>query len=220
MIICPKCGRENEEGSEFCQYCGAALEPQEKTKRNENQIESQGRMIPSPSFLEGEKVLGEFKASFWDIGLVGFILRYRERIVVTTRRIFHFSRGITGERLKFLFLRDVAAVEAGSRFSMTKFLVGIGLLIFGIFAMHGSSGSNYYGYSYSYSSYGMPWYIRLLIILVGLFLIWIARKKAFAVTTQDVKNSIVFSFSKMKKEQAKHFIDIVSQASENLNSRK
>ena len=217
MIICPKCGRENEEGSKFCEYCGAVLEPKGKSEEKKNQIESQGRMIPSPSFLDDEKILGELRASFWDIGFIAFVLRYKERIVVTTHRIFHFSRRKTGEHLKSLFLRDVAAIEIGSRFNMAKFLVGIGLLIFGIFAIHGSSGSNYSGYGYSY---GMPWYIRLIVILIALFLIWTAKKKVFAVTTQDIKNSIVFSFSKMKKEQAKHFIDIVSRASEKLNSEK
>jgi len=38
MATCPKCGREIEEGSYFCKFCGAALEPSSKMSSNSSEL--------------------------------------------------------------------------------------------------------------------------------------------------------------------------------------
>ena len=35
-MFCQKCGKENEDGSQFCLYCGAALVPSNNTELNNN----------------------------------------------------------------------------------------------------------------------------------------------------------------------------------------
>lgn len=35
-MFCQKCGKENEDGSQFCLYCGAALVPSNNTALNNN----------------------------------------------------------------------------------------------------------------------------------------------------------------------------------------
>ena len=208
-MICPNCGKENEENNKFCISCGTDLNSKETAKSNREQIEFHGRMTPSPAFLEGERVLSEFRASFWDLGLMGYILRYKERIVITTHRIFQFSQRVTGESLNCLLLRKIESIEIGSKFNIRQFLIGITLLMFGIFAMHESS----YGYD-------MPWYIRLLVIAIAIVLLLTAKRKILRVTASDVKNLIALPFIRMKKEDAKRFIDLISKSTEDLNSSK
>ena len=209
-MICPNCGRENEEGSKFCIECGGDLTSKEISDEKRNKIELGGRRISSPDLLEKEKVLGEFRASFWDLGIVGFILRYKDKIIITTHRVLYFSRRVFGEYLKYLFLRKVANVEIGSKFNLIQFLIGVALLIFGIFGLHARC------YGYGICTGGMPWYIRLVIILIAAILILMARKKILAVTTDDIKNVIAFPFIRMKKEETKRFIDLISKAREEL----
>ena len=198
MIICPNCSQENKGGSKFCITCGKDLTKELKIEKD--QIELKGAIIPSPALLENEKVLGEFSASFWDAGIIGSILRYKEKIIVTTHRIFYYSTRITGERLRLLFIEKAEGVKIESIYRVGFLLIGAGVLLLSIFAPQPSSKVGMFGQAVT--SDGMPWYGRLFGIFIAVILILLARKTALIVATGNEKDSIELSITHLKKREA------------------
>lgn len=45
------------------------------------QITFEGGLVPSPALFEGERLLGTIEAGLWDIGLIGFLLKYQSERV-------------------------------------------------------------------------------------------------------------------------------------------
>lgn len=210
MVTCSNCDKENDPGSKFCIDCGQDLAVKTPLAAGDKkQIELGSKMIGAPVLLEGERVLAEFKASLWDLGLFGYLLGSRERIVITTHRVFHFSGRLTGEVVKSLFLRSVEAVAVVNSWNLVKAGIGAAMVLFGIFVPSEDNAG--------YGELGLDWFLKLLIIAFGAFLIFLANTKVIKVVGGSSKNAIAYPFKRMKKEDLRRFVDLVSKSAEMLN---
>lgn len=198
-MFCPECGKTIEEGVAFCPECGRRV-GSELTEKP--QVTFEGGLVPSPKLLEGEEVLGSFEAGFWDIGLIGVLLRHKERLVVTTNRLFQFSRRLTSANLKSLELSKVESIYVGSKFKIVQSFIGIIFLLAAIFVPR-----------------GLPWWGRLMAILIGAIILFTARKKVLEVSCGDRRNSVSLPLTRIKTEESKRFIDLISEAIRNIERK-
>jgi hypothetical protein len=167
------------------------------------QIIFEGRLVPSPALLEDERMLGTIEAKFWDIGLIGFLLRHKERLVITTHRIFQFSRQLTSGSLHCLELAKVESIYIGGRFKWLQFLIGLVCVIAPMLAFE--------SYFLFLSLFG-----ALNGLAIGLPLMFFARQKELRVRGSDAKNMISLPLRRIKVEESKCFIDLVCGAIRNI----
>jgi hypothetical protein len=167
------------------------------------QIIFEGRLVPSPALLEDERVLGTIEAKFWDIGLIGFLLRHKERLVITTHRLFQFSRQLTSGSLHCLELAKVESIYIGGRFKWLQFLIGLACAIAPMLAFESE-----------------VLILSLIGVLnglaIGLPLMFFARQKELRVRGSDAKNMISLPLRRIKIEESKCFIDLVCGAIQNM----
>lgn len=168
-----------------------------ETKGVTRQVTFEGGLLPSPVLFEGERILGTINAGFWDIGLLGFLLRHQERLVVTTHRIFQFSRKLASGSLRSLELSKVEAVDVGSKFYPMQFLLGLIIFWAGIF-------------------YGYPLLLKLVAAVIGGLIMHAARKKVFHVAASGSRNAVTLPLTRIKVGESKSFIDLVCGAMRNL----
>lgn len=179
-------------------------------------------LSPEPELLQGEKVITSFEAGLWDIGLFGFILRQKERLIVTSHRVFRLSRNFLGSDLVSLDLRSVELVKVGSWLKLWRFLIGVVLLIgiffSAIFAASPYGYDSYGGYSSSSGSSGFHFDGgKLVVTAIGIILLITAREKGLMVATgNDRFGSILMVLKGLKKEDSKRFIDSISKAKQEL----
>lgn len=210
MVTCSNCDKENDQGSKFCIDCGQDLTTKVSLPvGDKKQIELGSKMIGAPVLLEGERVLAEFKASLWDLGLFGYLLGSRERVTITTHRVFHFSGRFTGEVVRSLFLRAVESVTIVNSWNLIKIAIGAVLVLTGIFAPTEENAS--------FGEFGLSWFYKLLLVAIGAFIIFMANTKVIKVVGGSSKNAIAYPFKRMKKEELRRFFDLVSKSSEQLN---
>jgi len=173
-------------------------------KRTSNrQITFEGGLVPSPALFEDERLLGTIEAKFWDIGLIGFLLRHKERLVITTHRIFQFSRQLTSGSLHCLELAKAESVYIGGRFKWLQFLIGLACVIAPMLAFE--------RYFLVLSLVGV-----INGLAIGLALMFFARQKELRVTGSDAKNVIRLPLRRLKVEESKAFIDLVCGAIRNM----
>ncbi len=167
------------------------------------QIIFEGRLVPSPALLEDERMLGTIEAKCWDIGLIGFLLRHKERLVITTHRLFQFSRQLTSGSLHCLELAKVESIYIGGRFKWLQFLIGLVCVIAPLLAFE--------SYFLVLSIVGV-----LNGLAIGLPLMFFARQKELRVRGSDAKNMISLPLRRIKVEESKCFIDLICGAIKNI----
>lgn len=171
------------------------------------QISFEDGLVPSPALIGDERLLATIEAKFWDIGLIGFLLRRRERVVVTTHRIFQFSRKLTSAELKCLEFAKVEFIGVGGWFSLKQF-------IFGHVATLGSMFTFYIlprGYNNDLPLAPLPF------AAIGIINMILCRDKVLRVSGGG-QNSITLPLRRVKVEESKAFIDLVSSAIRNLDN--
>lgn len=172
-----------------------------ETKSATRQISFEGGLVPSPALIGDERLLGSIEAKFWDLGLIGFLLRHKERIVITTHRIFQFSRTLTSAELKCLEFAKVEFIGIGGRFNWKQFLFGL-VVTLG-----------------SLSPYVLPHvYFRLLFAALGVIIIILCRDKVLRISCGENQNAINLPLRRIKVEESKAFIDLVASAIRNLGN--
>jgi len=160
------------------------------------QVTFEGHLVPSPALFDGERVLGTIEAGLWDIGLIGFLLRHKERLVVTNYRIFQFSRKLTSGSLRCVELSKVRVIDIGSKFYVVQTLTGIAILCSAVYAADG-------------------FLMKLLGLAVGGLILFLARTKVFRVSAGD---AVILPLKRLKIEESKIFIDLVCGAIRNIES--
>lgn len=174
-----------------------------ETKSATRQISFEGGLVPSPALIGDERLLATIEAKFWDIGLIGFLLRHQERLVITTHRIFQFSRQLTSANLHCLDLAKAESVYVGGRFKWLQFLIGLVCVIAPILAFE--------SYVLILSLVGV-----LNGLAIGLPLMFFARQKELRVAGSDAKNMISLPLRRIKVEESKCFIDLICGAIRNI----
>ncbi|MGH7599034.1 MAG: hypothetical protein ACREOI_21980 [bacterium] len=164
---------------------------------------------PSPELFASERILGIIEASLGDIGLLGFLLRRQERLVVTTHRIFQYSTTFASANLRSLELAKVETIEAGSKFNVVQLVAGLVLLAGAVFLL-----SN----AVFQPSQKMLFIITsLLSALAGSFAIMTAAQKVLQVSCSGLQNSIRLPVVRLGASESKSFVDLVSGAVRNLH---
>lgn len=175
-------------------------------KNNSNrQVLFEGDLVPSPSLIGDERLLGSVEAKFWDLGLIGFLLRHKERVVITTHRIFQFSRKLTSAELKCLEFAKVEFVGIGGRFNWKQFLFGLVVTIGSLSA-----------FNLLPRAYNDDLHLYLLFVAaIGVIIMILCRGKVLRVSCGN-QNSINLPLRRIKVEESKAFIDLVSGTIRNL----
>jgi len=182
---------------------GAIVESNE----TKSQVHFEGSLAPSPTLIDGERVLESFDATFWDHGISGLLFRQKDRIVVTTHRIFQFSSRLASFRLRFLELDKAETVAIGSRLNLFQVLVAIIMLVAFVF----------FGwvrlFSYGSRAFQDPQVLLALLLLpVGIVLLVTARKKVLRVCGGNSKDAVELPLRRIRVEESQRFLDLVSQS--------
>jgi hypothetical protein len=163
---------------------------------------------PAPELFAGERILGIIEASLGDIGLLGFLMRRQERLVVTTHRILQYSTNFTSANLRCLELAKVETVEAGSQFNVVQLVAGLILLLGTVLLL---SGAIFQG-----SEKLLFILCSLLSALAGSLVLMTAGKKVLQVSGSSRQNSIRLPLVRLGVSESKSFVDLVSGAVRNL----
>jgi hypothetical protein len=166
-------------------------------------------IAPSPELFAGERILGTVEAGLWDMGWLGFLLRRKERLVVTTHRLMQYSTNFVSSHLKCLELAKVEAVEAGSKLNIIQFVAGV-ILLLGAMLLVGGAISN--------RSEKLLFLIcSSLSALAGLFALMTSEKKVLQVLGSSPQNSVRLPLARLSIKESKSFIDLVSGAARNVS---
>jgi hypothetical protein len=164
---------------------------------------------PSPELFAGERILGIIEASLGDLGLLGFLLRRQERLVVTTHRILQYSTNLISSNLRCLELGKVETIKAGDKFNVVQLVAGLALLIGAVFLLSNAVSQRQEKLFFILCS--------LLSALVGSFAFMTAGKKVLQVSGSSLRNSIRLPLVRLGVSESKSFIDLVSGAVRNLH---
>jgi len=163
-----------------------------------------------PELTPGERIFGTIEAELWDLGLIGFLLRRRERLVVTSHRILQYSNDFISTRLRCLELAKIELIEVGSKLNLIQFIVGMVLLLSTLFLLIGAI--------FRPGETG-----RLLIIcglfsaLSGLFVLLTAWKKVLQASGAGYRSTVSLPLASIGVNDSKSFVDLVSGAIRNLS---
>ncbi|NUM78060.1 hypothetical protein HUU40_27170 [candidate division KSB1 bacterium] len=175
-----------------------------ETKGAARQIPFEGGLVPSPAVIGDERLLGSVEAKFWDLGLIGFLLRHKERVVITTHRIFQFSRKLTSTELKCLELAKVEFIGIGGRFNWKQFLFGLAIVT-GSMSILNELPRSYNDFAFA----------LFFFAAIGIIIMILCRDKVLQVSCGG-QNAISLPLRRIKVEESKAFIDLVSSAIRNL----
>jgi hypothetical protein len=166
------------------------------------------KAAPSPELFPGERILGIIEASLGDLGLLGFLMRRQERLVVTTHRIFQYSTSFTSANLRCLELAKVETLEVGSQFNVVQLVAGLILLLGAVLLL---SGAIFQG-----SEKLLFIICSLLSALAGSLALMTAGKKVLQVSGSSRQNSVRLPLMRLGVSESKSFVDLVSGAVRNL----
>lgn len=164
---------------------------------------------PAPELFAGERILGIIEASLGDIGLLGFLMRRQERLVVTTHRILQYSTNFISANLRCLELAKVEIIEAGSKFNVVQLVAGLVLLAGAVFLLSNAVFQPPKKLLFIIAS--------LLSALAGSFALMTAAKKVLHVSCSSLQNSIRLPLVRLGVSESKSFVDLVSGAVRNLH---
>ncbi|MGH7455289.1 MAG: hypothetical protein ACRENG_28310 [bacterium] len=164
---------------------------------------------PSPELFAGERILGIIEASLGDIGLLGFLMRRQERLVVTTHRIFQYSTNFIWANLRCLELAKVETIEAGSQFNVMQLVAGLVLLLGAVLLLSGAISQPHEKLLFILCSF--------LSALGGSLALMTAGKKVLQVSGSSLQKSIRLPLVRLGVSESKSFVDLVSGAVRNLS---
>lgn len=180
-----------------------------KRKTSKRQAAVEREAAPSPELFAGERILGIIEASLGDLGLLGFLLRRQERLVVTTHRILQYSTNFISANLRCLELAKVETIAVGSKFNFVQLVVGFVLLAGAVFFLSSAVFQRQEKLLFIIGS--------LLGALAGSFALMTAGKKVLRVSGSSLQNSIRLGLVRLGISESKGFVDLVSGAVRNLS---
>jgi predicted Zn finger-like uncharacterized protein len=163
------------------------------------ELRFEGSLTPQIELLEGEVVIDTFEAGALDLGLIGRLIGYKRRLVLTTHRIFRFDKKLIENSLEVVWLASVQSAFVGQSVHPAGLAVGTVVIVYGISQIGGQLLSRY-GSVFSASGF-----LGLLLIAVGLFILAKARIKAMFVTTGHDKTGL--KLTRLRPDESKRFID-------------
>src|SRR5574341_644096 len=162
----------------------------------------------SPQLFAEERVIGVIEASLRDLGLLGLLLWRKERLVVTTHRLWQYSSNFMSARLRCLELAKVESIQVGSKFNIAQLMAGV-LLLLGAIPLLSRAISQPQSKSL--------WIVgSLLCALAGLLALMTSEKKILQASGGGSQNSIMLPLSRLGVSESKSFVDLVSGAIRSL----
>jgi hypothetical protein len=164
----------------------------------------------TPQLFAGERVIGVIEASLWDLGLLGLLLRRKDRLVVTTHRLLQYSTNFMSANLRCLELTKVESIHVGSKFNPAQFMAGVLLFLGAI---------NLLNHAISHAQTPSLWIVgSLLGALAGLLALMGSEKKVLQASGAGAQNSVMLPLSRLGVNESKSFVDLVSGAIRSLTS--
>jgi len=171
-------------------------------------IAFEGIHTPTIDLLDGEEVLAIFEAELWDLGLLGWLLGHKRRMVLTTSRVLHFRKRLIDNVLDIAWLRRVRFVTVGQEVKVTQFLIGLGLVVFFLIQLAGScTPSPISGFSIPASSGVMDHLGSVTGIAVGVVAIIMSRRKVMQLSTGIDKISM--ELTRLRSEESRRFVETI-----------
>ena len=162
----------------------------------------------SPQLFGGERVIGVIEASLWDLGLLGFLLRRQERLVVTTHRLLQYSTNFMSAHLRSLELAKVESIQVGSKFNFAQFMAGVALFLSAIPLL---------SHAISQSQNQALWIIGSLVCaLAGILALMSSERKILQASGGGAQNFVMLPLSRLGINESKSFVDLVAGAIRSL----
>jgi hypothetical protein len=180
-----------------------------ETKTGKRRTASETGIALSPELFAGERILGTIEAGVGDLGWLGYLLRRKACLVVTTHRLLQYSTDFMSANVKSLELAKVEAIEAGNKFEVVRFAAGV-ILLLGAVLLAGGAISQHSGkLLFTIGSSASA--------LAGLFALMTSEKKVLQALSGGTQSSIRLTLSRLNANESKSFIDLVSKAVRNLS---
>lgn len=169
----------------------------------------EGMYTPDISLLENERILDTFEASVWDLGLFGWLFGYKERMVLTNKRLMHFRKKIIDNLLEIIWLRRVKFVVVGQEIKGWVLAAGVLFVLWAFFQF--ITPTRNIGPFGVQDSLAVPWVIKnalsLFALLIGVVLIIFARRKKLLLSAGEDK--VCLKLTRMQSEESRRFVDKV-----------
>lgn len=163
-----------------------------EVNKTETSVNFKDKLVPSPKLLEGENELMSIKAGLMEVGPVGFIIRQKEKIVLTQKRVFQYSSRLGSASLRTMYMSEVQTVTVGGKINMYMIIGAIAALLL-VF------------------SEDTPPFFRFVLLIVAAVLFVISRSKVISVSAGESKEAITLPLKSIKKEESQKIVDLVSK---------
>ena len=158
----------------------------------EGVVRFKGNLVPSPRLVGNEKELMSMRAGLMEVGLLGFVLRRKEQIVLTSERVFQYSSRIGASYLRMMPLKQVESVTIGGQLNFIMIGMALASVLAGIFA-------------------DVEVYIKIFLLLFGAALAFFSRSKVIIVSSGNRKDAIILPLSRIDIKESKKFLDMMSE---------
>lgn len=166
-----------------------------------------GSFTPIIALLPDERVLDEFEAGLWDLGLLGSLFRYKRRLVLTTHRLFRFDKKIIDNILEIVWLRSVKSVVVGQTVNGLQMALGILIALGGAVQIFAGLLDNDLMVRMSSGVFALG---------VGVALVILSRRKVMLVSTGEDKTGM--KLVRIRAEESKRFADKIFAALADLSA--
>jgi predicted RNA-binding Zn-ribbon protein involved in translation (DUF1610 family) len=165
------------------------------------ELRFEGSMTPQIQLIDGEVVIDTFEAGALDLGLIGRLIGYKRRLVLTTHRIFRFDKKLIENSLEVVWLQSVKSAFVGQSINPIAAIIGGMAALYGMILFFGALFSRF-GSVFSFDGV-----LGVILMAIGLLIIAKARVKAMFVTTGHDKTGL--KLTRLRPEESQRFIDAV-----------
>jgi len=181
--------------------------PPTENEKSPGVIQFEGVMTPRIALLDREQVLVKFEASFWDLGLIGWLFRYKNRLLVTSHRVMLFRKRLIANELSIIWLAQITFTRVGQSLNWKKLVIG-GFLCLSYFPSLFLR--PFLPLDVTGRISGLDLVIQVTVVLIGAYLVFISREKVMVVSTGEDKVRI--ELMRMKPGESRRFVDSVFRA--------
>lgn len=194
----------------------AAPAPEPPRPRRPEEVQATGRLtfgsphVPDATLYDDEEVLVDLETKTRDVGLWHTVLGHKERVVVTSRRVFGFTRTRNEALLRTLEIERVSAVESGGVFHMGVWASGALLMLLGLLiAFVPLTLSLYLGL---FSIVGFTVSLALALVVAAAGVLTILRATPHGVSVHAGPTSVELPLHPSRGEEAKRLVDSIQRA--------
>jgi hypothetical protein len=174
----------------------------------------EGSFTPAIGLLAGEEVQEAFEATAWDLGILGWLLGNKKRLVLTNRRVIRFEKKVMVNTLDMIWLPSVTGASVGQALRPGPFVLSTLLAIWSI-AMFFGGLIGVFGRAFTRAGNregdgGAAVIVAIILLSIAAVLFLQARVKVMLVMTAGTSTGL--KLTRLQSAESRRFVDAVFRA--------